>query len=74
MQVTSVTATGEAEAPYNLVGFNVSLSELASSVPLAKSKLKGKIAALYGASRGWSSHRTSNRFQTRRPSIDAAEW
>ena len=46
MQVTSVTATGEAEAPYNLVGFNVSLSELASSVPLAKSKLKGKIAAL----------------------------
>jgi uncharacterized protein YggE len=46
MQVTSVAATGEAEAPFNLVGFNVSLSEVASSVPMAKAKLKGKIAAL----------------------------
>src|SRR2546428_17570 len=46
MQVTSLTATGEAEAPFNLVGFSVSLSELASSVPLAKAQLKGKIAAL----------------------------
>lgn len=46
MEVTSVTATGEAEAPFNLVGFSVLLSEVASSVPLAKAKLKNKIADL----------------------------
>ncbi len=47
--VTSVAASGEAEAPYNLVGFNVSLSEVASSVPLAKLKLKNKIETLDAA-------------------------
>src|SRR5580692_6591165 len=47
MEVTTVAAQGEAEADFNLVGFSVSLSEVAvASVPVAKAKLKNRIAEL----------------------------
>ena len=46
MEVTTVAAQGEAEANFNLVGFSLSLSEVAGSVPLAKAKLKARIEDL----------------------------
>lgn len=45
-KVTTVAARGEAEAEYNVVGFSVSMSELAGSVPTAKGKLQSHIADL----------------------------
>src|SRR5574339_1021067 len=49
MQATTVAAQGEAETKYNLAGFSVSLSSTASSVPLAKKKLKTQVDELQSA-------------------------
>jgi uncharacterized protein YggE len=49
MQATTVAAQGEAESTYNLAGFSISLHSLASSVPLAKKKLKTQVDELQSA-------------------------
>jgi uncharacterized protein YggE len=46
MEVTTVAAQGEAEAEFNLVGFSLQLTSLASTVPTAKKQLGSAITEL----------------------------
>lgn len=46
MQATTVAAHGEAEAPYSIATFNLSLSSKGTTVPSAKKKLKNKVEDL----------------------------
>lgn len=46
MEVTTVAAQGEAEAPFNLAGFSLQLTSLASTVPTAKKQLGSAITEL----------------------------
>ena len=46
MQATTVSAHGEAEAPYTVAGFSIVLSDVATTVPVAKAKLKKQVETL----------------------------